>query len=477
MKTIKVIESKKPKTKKPISKKPKTPKKTKAPTQLQTQTVIINTGSTRRQRKQVSTPPKIIPVPQMGVPIRMNNPVQPPIFINKDSNQLSNQLTELIQSLKVQEPEKIKENSLEKKKTTTFETQTEEFDEQRAYNKISQEDPLRERAVEEVRPQTLLGELKTSDYPSFTSVGTQTRTYRLGDLLRESKQENELSRLYSEREQILGRRAGPDPTPAIFSSQPPTTSLLSSVSEVPIFETKPPPTTSILPLDIVIPPPSLTETIEQVKIEEVVPIVQQSNDLPTGEGGLVEAPEPPPLEPPLEEQIGEEGTLSGGESPLLGFGGHFEPVKGLEELNLPTATKVEPEPVNKKVYLGDLPPIITKEAIIAQNIKENPELFPKQGQGLLGEVSNLLEEVKGTQIFPSEASTLVKVRYSPNQTTEIKDKWDEINARLTKEGRLAFPTHYINPKSTKADGRSTKRSPKLLEDIRSIYPEWKYVSN
>ena len=84
MKTIKVIESKKPKTKKPISKKPKTPKKPKAqPTQLQSQTVIINTGSTRRQRKQVSTPPKIIPVPQMGVPIRMNNPVQPPILLIK----------------------------------------------------------------------------------------------------------------------------------------------------------------------------------------------------------------------------------------------------------------------------------------------------------------------------------------------------------------------------------------------------------
>ena len=52
--------------------------------QLQTQTVIINTGSTKRQRKQVSIPPKIIPVPQMGVPIRMNNPVQPPIFINNN---------------------------------------------------------------------------------------------------------------------------------------------------------------------------------------------------------------------------------------------------------------------------------------------------------------------------------------------------------------------------------------------------------
>ena len=67
--------------------------------------------------------------------------------------------------------------------------------------------------------------MTTTDYPSFTSQGTQTRTYRLGDILRESKQENELGRLYSEREQILGRRAKPDPTPAIFSSQPPTTSL------------------------------------------------------------------------------------------------------------------------------------------------------------------------------------------------------------------------------------------------------------
>lgn len=389
MKTIKVIESKKPKTKKPISKKPKTPKKPKAPTQLQTQTVIINTGSTRRQRKQVSTPPKIIPVPQMGVPIRMNNPVQPPIFINKDSNQLSNQLTELIQSLKVQEPEKIKENSLEKKKTTTFETQTEEFDEQKAYNKILQEDPLRERAVEEVKPQTLLGELTTTDYPSFTSIGTQTpiRSFRFDELLRKSKQDETLEQLYDTRRQVLGRRAGPDPTPAIFSSQPPTTSLLSLVSEVPVFEE---PTTSTFtspPLDIAKPPPSLTETIEQVKIEELVPIVEHSNDLPTGEEGLVEAPEPPPLEPPLEEQVGEEGTQSGGESPLLGFGGTFEPVKGLEELNLQETKKLEPEPV--KPYLGSLklPPIKSEDAKIVKDIQENPELFPSAKKGLV-ELSN-----------------------------------------------------------------------------------------
>ena len=82
MKTIKVIKSKKPKSKSRIA-------KTKKPTQQQrqTQNVTVNVSAPRKRlynTKVVIRKPIQPPITQ-GLPIRMNNPLQAPIIINKAS--------------------------------------------------------------------------------------------------------------------------------------------------------------------------------------------------------------------------------------------------------------------------------------------------------------------------------------------------------------------------------------------------------
>ncbi len=82
MKTIKVIKSKKPKSKSRVAKSQKKPTQQ----QRQTQNVTVNV-STPRKRLIQKVPPKPPAPPTQGLPIRMNNPASAPIVINKDTNQ------------------------------------------------------------------------------------------------------------------------------------------------------------------------------------------------------------------------------------------------------------------------------------------------------------------------------------------------------------------------------------------------------
>lgn len=386
MKTIKVIKSKKPKSKSRIA-------KTKKPTQQQrqTQNVTVNVSAPRKRlyNTKVAIRKPIQPPITQGLPIRMNNPLQAPIIINKDTNQLS----ELIKSLQVQvnaEPPRVP-NTLEKTKATPIETQTEEFDEQKEFSRIERASKKLSLAENlspifiENKPLSLLGETVTTDYPTFTSMGTQTATrrFRIGEALQDAGQYQEVEDLYKERQQVLGRKSGPDVTASVFSSNPATTSLLASVTGAPALEfveplrekQEPP------PLVAASPPPSLVSSVEQStsfdpafidspRVEEA-PIVEEV----AVEERETRAPDEPAAEETKQQDI------------LLGFGGTFEPIKGLEELNLPEKEQVVPSSLVEKPYLGGvvLPPIEAEGLAAVKGIQENVDLFPKQGQGLLPE--------------------------------------------------------------------------------------------
>lgn len=463
MKTIKVIKSKKPKSKSRIS-------KTKKPTQQQrqTQNVTVNVSAPRKRlyNTKVAIRKPIQPPITQGLPIRMNNPLQAPIIINKDTNQLS----ELIKSLQVKvnaEPPRVP-NTLEKTKATPIETQTEEFDEQKEYNRLERASKKLSLAENlspifiENKPLSLLGETVTTDYPTFTNIGTQTatRSYRLGDLLRDSGQYQEVEDLYKERQQVLGRKSGPDVSSSVFSSNPATTSLLASVTGAPALEyveplkekQEPP------PLVVASPPPSLVSSVE----ESTTPI-PEFIDSPRVEAAAVEeAPVEevetrPPDEPPEETKQ---------QDIPLGFGGTFEPIKGLEELNLPEKEKPVPSSLIEKPYLGGvvLPPI-EAEGLAAVKVKqENVDLFPKQGQGLLTKTKtkgNVNPEVTGE----------TKTKAQTKEATATYEKWKELNKVLkAKDYETRFRTGYPNDKGT----TSQKSTEHYLIDIRSIEPNWSF---
>jgi hypothetical protein len=395
MKTMKVIKSKKPKTKSRIA---KTKKPTQQPrqTQQQTQNVTVNVSAPRKRlyNTKIAIAKRQSPPITQGLPVRMNNPLQAPIIINKDTNQLS----ELIKSLQVKvnaEPPRV-ENTLEKKKAVPIETHTEEFDEQDEYNRLERANKKLSLATNlspvfiENKPLSLLGEIVTTDYPTFTTIGTQTgRSYRLGDLLRESGQHQEVEDLYRERQQVIGRKAGPDTAPSLFGSNPASTSLLSSVIGAPALEYVEPLVAKQEPPPLVAAssPPSLVTSVEQSTSPEVIDALPLVEAAPIEEAPVEVVP--PPEEAPVEEASVE--VVPPPEEPPaaeipLAFGGTFAPVKGLEELNLPKAEKLVPSSLIEKPYLGGivLPPI-EAEGLVAVKVKqENVDLFPKQGQGLLG---------------------------------------------------------------------------------------------
>ena len=461
MKTIKVIKSKKPKTKSRIA-------KTKKPTQQQrqTQNVTVNVSTPRKRvyKTQTATAKPPPPISQ-GLPIRMNNPLQAPIIINKDTSQLS----ELIKSLQVKvnaEPPRVP-NTLEKTKATPIETQTEEFDEQDEYNRLQRASKKLSLAQNlspifiESKPLSLLGETVTTDYPTFTNIGTQTgRSYRLGDLLRDSGQYQEVEDLYRERREVIGRASGPDATPSLFGSNPASTSLVSSVLSAPALEYVEPlkerkePT----PLVAASPPPSLVASVEQSTSSSAIDAPPVIVEAPVVVEAVEEAPVeeapvevvPPPEEPPAVEIP-------------MAFGGAFAPVQGLEELNLPEAEKVVPSSLIEKPYLGSvgLPPI-EAEGLAAVKVKqENVDLFPKQGQGLL-------EKAKAENI---EVTVATPFKFSSLQKKEAKDKWKQLNEALKeKDYESRFRTEYVNP----LGGRSTKSTQDYLNDIRTLEPNWSF---
>jgi len=355
-------------------------------------------------------------------------------------------------------------NTLEKTKSVPIETQTEpEFDEQGVYTKlqnaskgVSLEKQFQTPVVVN-KPLSLLGETVTSDYPAFRSMETQTaRTFRLGDLLRDSGQDQTLQDLYAERQQVKGR--GLNFTPSIFSTQPASTSLVSSIGGNPALENvELVSEKQTAPLTVSSNPPSL------------VSLVDQSTPTPSDDSPSIELPPevvdveelPPevvetraPDEPPVAEEVKQADIP-------MAFGGTFAPVVGLEALNLPEKEKPVPSSLIAKPYLGgvELPPIEEEGLNAVKKIQENAELFPKQGKGLLGKAH--AEDIDVTIATPYKAPKEI--------ATATFEKWKELNKALIANDRnLRFRTEYVNEKG----GRSKKSTQDYLTDIHTIEPNW-----
>ena len=443
MKSIKVIKSKKPKSKSRIA-------KTKKPTQQQrqTQNVTVNVSAPRKRLIQKAPPKPPAQASTQGLPIRMNNPVQAPIVINKDTNQLS----ELIKSLQQvhAEPPRVP-NTLEKTKSVPIETQTEpEFDEQGVYTKLQNAskgvslEKQFQTPVKVNEPLSLLGETVTTDYPAFRSIETQTgRSFRIGDILRDAG-EVDLSR---ERQQVSGRGLGRDSvaggiyaqgaTPSIFNSAPPSTSLVSSVVGNQALEyVEPLSDKHTAPLLVTSKPSSLVSLAEQSTPASVVlPTV----DLPPTFEGAPEVVEVQlPDEPPVAEEVKQTDIP-------MAFGGTFAPVQGLEPLNLFEKEKPVPSSLVKTPYLGgaELPPIEEEGLNAIKTIHANIDLFPKQGHGLLP-VAEAIEIHKSPMIRYQELAKSFGLPYNYPEGGRIH------TAELRENIIKSQPAGYVLPIYTKA---------------------------
>ena len=433
MKTIKVIKSKKPKSKSRIA-------KTKKPTQQQrqTQNVTVNVSAPRKRLYNTKVAIAKSPPITQGLPIRMNNPVQAPIIINQDTNQLS----ELIKSLQQvhAEPPRVP-NTLEKTKSVPIETQTEpEFDEQGVYTKLQNAskgvslEKQFQTPVKVNEPLSLLGETVTTDYPAFRSIETQTgRSFRIGDILRDAGQVD----LFSEKQQVSGRGLGHDSSPSIFSSAPPSTSLVSSVAGNPALEyAEPLSDKHTAPLLVTSKPSSLVSLAEQSTPASVVlPTVDSP---PTFEGAPEVVEVQLPDEPPVAEEVKQTDIP-------MAFGGTFAPVQGLEPLNLFEKEKPVPSSLVKTPYLGgaELPPIEEEGLNAIKTIHANVDLFPKQGHGLLP-VAEAIEIHKSPMIRYQELAKSFGLPYNYPEGGRIH------TAELRENIIKSQPAGYVLPIYTKA---------------------------